>query len=168
MKRLLVKGGKVKRTLLVVGVALGALVAAGIAWSSELMGNGPAQIRIYGGGEITAISRTISLDAHANPDGLGAYGSFRYAGMPPGFPGEITCLSVVGNAAVVGGFIRQPVTGIDFLYGVVDSGLPASHGDQAGFIDVNPELDPYPGLPADFPRRVRQRRVRRTTLAPTR
>jgi hypothetical protein len=37
MKRLLVKGGKMKRTLLVVGVALGGLVAAGIAWSSELM-----------------------------------------------------------------------------------------------------------------------------------
>jgi hypothetical protein len=36
---------------------------------------------------------------------------------------------------------------------VTDNGPPASGADQAGFINVGPELDnpPYPGLPANFP-----------------
>ncbi len=37
---------------------------------------------------------------------------------------------------------------------MTDNGPPGSGADQAGFIDIGPELDmpPYPGLPADFPR----------------
>ncbi len=37
-----------KKMLLVVGVAVGALAAAGIAWSSGALSGGPAQIRVYG------------------------------------------------------------------------------------------------------------------------
>ena len=44
-----------KRTLLAVAVALGALTAAGIAWSSGVLGGGPAQIRIYGGGQVATL-----------------------------------------------------------------------------------------------------------------
>ena len=42
-----------------------------------------------------------------------------------------------GPANLIGG---------DFLYAVSDNGLPGSGADQAGFIDVLPELDtpPYP------------------------
>jgi hypothetical protein len=144
-----------KRTLTGVVVAVGALAAAGIAWSSGVLGGGPAQIRVYGGGQIGAISRTISLEANANPDGLGAWGSFRYQRVR----GDVTCLTVAGNSALVGGLITEvpggpPPPGLDFLYAVTDNGLPAAGADQAGFIDQAPELDnpPYPGLPADFPR----------------
>ena len=65
----------------------------------------------------------------------------------PGLPGR--------HAAVVGGFVREGpanFVGADFLYGVIDNGPAGSGADQAGFIDVNPELDPYPGLPPDFPK----------------
>jgi hypothetical protein len=149
-----------KRSLLVVGVTVGALTAAGVAWSSGVLGGGPSQIRIYGGGEVatpTAVPRTISIAANANPDGLGAWGSFRYAGVPPGVRGEVTCLTMDGSSALVGGFIRDGpanLIGGDFLYAVTDDGPPGSGADRAGFIDVTPELDtpPYPGLPADFPR----------------
>jgi hypothetical protein len=147
-----------KKTLLMLAFAVGALAAAGIAWSSGALGGGPAQIRVYGGGVVATPTgpRTISLDAAANPQGAEAYGSFHYASSPPGTRGEVTCLSVVGNAALVGGFIRESpaanLIGADFLYGVIDSGLPGSGTDQAGYIDVTPELDPYSGLPADFPR----------------
>jgi hypothetical protein len=100
--------------------------------------------------------RTISIGVTANPTGLNAHGSFRYAGAPPGFRGEVTCLSVVGNTALVGGFVTSPsgAAGLHFLYAVTDNGPPASGADQAGFIDIGPELDtpPYPGLPVDFPR----------------
>jgi hypothetical protein len=149
-----------RTTLFAVGIAVVALAAAGIAWSSGVLGGGPAQIRIYGGGQFptpTPIpTRTISLDANASPQGLGAYGTFRYAGEPPGFRGEVTCLSVAGNSALIGGFIRQGpnFVGLDFLYAVTDNGPAGSGADTAGFIDIGPELDtpPYPGLPADFPK----------------
>ena len=93
-----------------------------------------------------------------NPHGLGAWGSFRYGGTPTGaVRSEVTCLTVAGNSALVGGFIREGPANLiagDFLYAVTDKGLPGSGSDQAGFIDVLPELDmpPYPGLPADFPK----------------
>jgi hypothetical protein len=149
-----------KRTLLVVAVALGALTAAGIAWSSGVLGGGPAQIRIYGGGQIgtpTIVPRTFSLEASANPDGLGAHGSLRFAGPPPGTQSDITCLSVAGNTAIVGGFVREEIAGVsgrDFLFAVTDNGPPGSGVDRSGFEDVSPELDnpPYPGLPPGFPR----------------
>jgi hypothetical protein len=142
-----------KRTLLVVAVAVGALSAAGIAWSAGVLDGGPAQIRVYGGGQVAtpAGPRTISLTASANPQGREAYGSFRYGA---GVRGDVTCLTVAGNNALVGGFIREGspnVVGLDFLYAVTDNGLPGSGADTAGFIDILPELD-YPGLPADFPR----------------
>jgi len=145
-----------KMSLLLGGVALAALVGAAAAWSSGVLGGGPAQIRVYGGGQLAPpAGRTISLDAVANPQGQDAYGTLRYAGAAPGFRGEVMCLSVVGHAAVVGGFVREGpanFTGADFLYGVIDDGPAGSGADQAGFLDVSPELDPYPGLPADFPK----------------
>ena len=148
-----------KRALLILGVAVGPLAAAGIAWSSEASNSGPPQIRVYGGGQWdngAGTRRTISIGVTANPAGLDAHGSFRYAGAPPGFRGEVTCLSVAGITALVGGFVREPaaLAGIDFVYAVTDNGPPASGADRAGFIDIGPELDtpPYPGLPADVPR----------------
>jgi hypothetical protein len=149
-----------KRMLLVVGVTVGALAAAGIAWSSGVLGGGPAQIRVYGGGQIatpTIVPRTFSLEANGNPDGLRAWGSFRFAGVPPGVRGDVTCLTLAGNSALVGGFIREGVPdliGRDFLFAVSDNGPPGSGADTSGFADVSPELDnpPYPGLPPDFPR----------------
>ena len=144
-----------KSALLAVGVAIAVLASAGIAWSSGVLGGGPAQIRVYGGGQVSAIGRTISIDANANPQGLEAYGTFRYAATPPGFVGHITCLTMSGNSALVGGVLSQPdaFAGSDFLYAVTDNGPPGSGADEAGFIDVTPELDapPYPGLPANFP-----------------
>jgi hypothetical protein len=144
-----------KRTLVGVVVALAALAAAGVAWSSGVLNGGPAQIRVYGGGAVatpTPNPRTISLEANANPGGLGAWGVLRYQG----FRGEVTCLTLAGDSALVGGLIREGpanFVGGDFLYAVTDNGPPASGADTAGFIDVFPELDtpPYPGLPANFP-----------------
>jgi hypothetical protein len=138
------------------------LSAAGIAWSAGVLDNGPPQIRVYGGGQVatpTPTPRIISLTASANPQGREAYGSFRYAaaGTPGRLRGDVTCLTVAGNNALLGGFIREGspnAIGLDFLYAVTDSGLPGSGADTAGFIDIGPELDnpPYPGLPPDFPR----------------
>jgi len=149
-----------RKTLLMLAVAVGALAAAGIAWSSGVLGGGPAQIRIYGGGQVETPfgPRIFSLDANANPDGRGAYGSFRFAGALALHPvrGDVTCLTLDGNNALVGGFVREGpanLIGADFLFAVGDNGPPGSGLDTSGFADVAPELDnpPYPGLPSDFP-----------------
>jgi hypothetical protein len=121
----------------------------------RVFGGGPAQIRIYGGGQIEAISRTVSVETNANPDGLGAWGSFRFSAAG-GVRGDVTCLALAGNSVLIGGLIREGpanLIGGDFLYAVTDNGPPGSGADTAGFADVLPELDtpPYPGLPANFP-----------------
>jgi hypothetical protein len=149
-----------KGMLLPAAVAVGVLSVAGAAWSSGVLGGGPAQFRVYGGGQISTPApvptRTISLDAAANPQGVGAYGTLRYAAAAGGFRGEVSCLSVDGNTALVGGFVREGPSnfvGLTFLYAVSDNGPPGSGADRAGFIDVGPDVDtpPYPGLPANFP-----------------
>jgi hypothetical protein len=150
-----------KRTVFAVGAVVAAIAAVGVASPSAVLSGGPEQTRVYGGGQITTPTpiptRTISLDAHTNPQGSGAYGTLRYAGVAPGFRGQITCLSLEGHTALVGGTISEGPTnsvGLDFLYAVTDDGPPASGADRAGFIDLAPERDvpQYPGLPADFPR----------------
>jgi len=91
-------------------VAVGALCGSGNRVVVGVLGGGAAQIRVYGGGQIatpTIVPRTFSLDANANPDGLGAYGSFRFAGVLPGVRRDVTCLTLAGNSALVGGFIRE-------------------------------------------------------------
>jgi len=148
------------KMLLPAALVVGALSVAGAAWSSGVLGGGPAQIRVYGGGQISVPTpiptRTISLDAAASPQGLGAYGTLHYAAAAGGFRGEVTCLSLDANTALVGGFVREGpanFVGLTFLYAVTDNGPPGSGSDLAGFIDVGPDIDtpPYPGLPANFP-----------------
>ncbi len=148
-----------RKTLFIGLAVVAALCAAGAAYSSGVLGGGPAQIRIYGGGQVatpTAFPRTISLDANASPQGRGAYGTLRYAGVAPGWRGDVTCVTVDGSNALVGGFVQEPTAfaGSDFLYAVSDNGAAGSNADRAGFLDLSPELDTpaYPGLPADFPR----------------
>jgi hypothetical protein len=68
----------------------------------------------------------------------------------------VTCLTLAGNSALVGGFIREgaaDLIGRDFLFAISDNGPPGSGADTSGFADVSPELDtpPYPGLPSNFP-----------------
>jgi hypothetical protein len=80
-----------RRVFVVVGAALPTLVAAAAAWSSGIIGRGPAQIRVYGDGQVAAPTvRTISFDAVANLQGQGAYGTLRYAAVAPRF-GDDPC-----------------------------------------------------------------------------
>jgi hypothetical protein len=76
-----------KKTLLMLAVAVGALAAAGIAWSSGVLGGGPAQIRVYGGGQIatptSSRARSASTQTRTQtdwaPTGRSASPAFRPA-----------------------------------------------------------------------------------------
>ena len=136
------------KLVLLLALALGALAAAGVAYTS---GGPNAQLaiqdRVYGGGSTDAgacfepdinfcrpLPVNFALDAHATRTGRTAYGD--HVGGAVGFGenhGQITCLAVHGQNAVIGGtFVSSSdpsVVGRLFAMFLVDRGTPA-FGDR--------------------------------------
>lgn len=145
-----------------------ALVATGAALSSGSPNERLAsQTRIYGGGTFgpACVSepfqfclpneRSFAIDAHVEGHGNGAaYGTWEYG--PTNGPwhvrGDITCVTVVGNAAIAGGYVteseRPELVGLAFAAYERDSGTPASHMRDQASIGWFGTSD---GLPGDFP-----------------
>jgi hypothetical protein len=150
-----------KRTLLVIGLAVGALAAAGIAWSSGVIGGGPTQDRVYGGGRIpvgsctdgsstfcSGVTREFSILAVSDPQGGGAYGTVTFGNVEHGGPVyavRVTCLAVSGTLAEIGGVVVDSADptqiGGPFQVFVRDSGTPGAE-DRDGvsplFVDMPP------------------------------
>ncbi len=143
------------------------LVAAGVG----LAGPGAAaQDSAYGGGRhagagtctdgatpfCPANSREFSLDAHAAPSGRGASGTLEYA-VPETeqilVSGDVTCLRVTGNRAVVGGRITEgPSTGAGFAMRLEDVGRPgASKRDRVSPVYLLFSSEEPPGFPRTCP-----------------
>ena len=120
---------------IVYGAALVVLVGAGVAYSAASPGAKlQKQDRVYGGGQLAAgcfaledgtpslpcfeAARNLSVDAHAEGNGAEAVGDSNYAAPPSGDVGKrtVTCLSVEGTHAVIGGVITS---GADAGYGYV-------------------------------------------------
>jgi hypothetical protein len=140
-------------------VAAAALAGAGMAISS----GGPneklaSQSRAYGGGQFSpfngAVTRAFALDAHVDGSGNGAaYGTWEYG--PPTGPwhvrGDITCMNVVGNVAIVGGWVREterPELAVAFLTYVRDNGTPASGAQDEASVSY---FGGTSGANGDFP-----------------
>jgi hypothetical protein len=98
----------------------------------------------------------------ANPTGVGqrAKGSFAEQPLRNRVPtttriGSVRCLSVSGNAAVIGGVLVSPasVAGIPFVTYAVDNGPPGSATpDLEGLLGAFPPGDPdWIFLPVGFP-----------------
>jgi hypothetical protein len=126
-----------KRAIVLAAAVVVALGAAGIALSNA-PGSQPED-RVYGGahsegptsGGFPLLPRDASIDAHSLKNGK-AYGAFR-AGRNAAaeflLEARITCVSAVGNKALVGGIITAdnfppPVVGEDFLWYAIDNGGP--------------------------------------------
>jgi hypothetical protein len=104
------------RTLMLVAVALTAVVGAGVAYSASSPSAKLAkQDRVWGGGHVAAGScsvnvptfcppdaRNFAVDAHAEGDGSGAAGNSAYNAHASR---TVTCLSVNGNKAAIGGVV---------------------------------------------------------------
>ena len=114
------------------------------------------QDRLWGGGQVAAgtcsitdpdfcigPARNLSVDAHAEGDGSGAVGN---SAQNVQTPRTVTCLSVDGNKAAIGGVIGS--TGDLYLQYFVDRGttLPTDERDltSAVYVGTNP-------WPAGFP-----------------
>jgi hypothetical protein len=150
----------VRTTAVAIFVVIAALLGAGLAYSTD----GPNaklvhQDRIYGGGGTDpgcfvpdigfcrVVQTNFAIDAHGTATGHAAYGDY-------GSPNQITCLSVDGNNAVVGGVIvSSPANpsrvGWVFAIFYVDNGTPAFGGDFVSPLYAGPP-DPG-GWPPGFP-----------------
>jgi len=152
-------------------LAAGALLLAGasVAWSAA-GGDGPRQDSLVGGGRFgpgcsdgpipfcPPRSREFSIDAHSNPEGGGAYGTFLYGVPETGallVRGRVTCLHVEGNSAVAGGIIENagnPQLGGSFFVYMQDLGHAGSFDrdrSSATFVNVPDALDDPEGFPRE-------------------
>jgi hypothetical protein len=141
-----------------------ALVGAGVAYSAASpSAKLEKQDRVYGGGQFGpgcfsnsticfSEARNLAVDAHAEGDGKEAVGNSTY-GAPGGTDNvrTITCLSVEGNRAAIGGIIVSGTSpGWWFVQYFVDRGGPAT-GDRDLASPSFTDAAGSPGWPAGFP-----------------
>jgi len=131
----------VKKVLLVLA-ALGALVGSGAAYSSLAAGGPSEDPFVVGGGRfgpgcfdvLTTTCfvnpRDLSVDAHLEKKGTKVTGIAWYGNNDGGLRirVDVTCVSIVGNRAAVGGIIRESTGGGLDGYGalifLIDNGSP--------------------------------------------
>jgi hypothetical protein len=151
-----------RRSLFILLVVTAAGLAVGLAFATKASTTtGPnaqlaSQDRVYGGGtyqpNTMVAPRNFAIDAHAS--GAAAYGDIEYATPSTIREEQITCLSVSGSKATIGGIITQAtdptLAGFWFMWVVQDNGSPISGTpDTAPFQDLGPAGDP--AWPTGFP-----------------
>ena len=107
------------------GVALLALIAAGGSGASHTPGGGPPFDLVVGSGAFPASSGDVSIPVNARETADGPTGFFTIHDADGDFAVEVSCLSVLGNTAVVGGEIVSgpPLyLGAGYLLLVIDNG----------------------------------------------
>ena len=161
------------RKVLFLGVSVLVLAAASVGWSAAGGGGGgPRQDRLAGGGTFgpgcsdgtapfcPANAREFSIDAAANPEGDGAYGTFVYGVPALGSTlviGRITCLHVEGDSAVAGGYVTGGTAAataqVFFVYmrDRGDAGSFTRDRSSAAFVDVATSADVPAGFPNECP-----------------
>jgi hypothetical protein len=157
------------RKALLALLAVLALVPAGLAYSS--VGQRPKALgllsgHVYGGGHFGAgcfdgpgnvcfaHPRDFSVDAHRIAGVVGGTLNYGQGGLL--IRGQITCMTVVGNRAAMGGIVRATGDGSDigtpFVVQLVDNGPPiGSSGDRSGAVDLLAPGETFPGEPQGFP-----------------
>jgi hypothetical protein len=148
--------------------ALVVLAAGGGIASSASNPDAPnGQVRVYGGGragpppncsepDCTRQTRDFSLDVHGTLAGQSLVGDL--ADSRPAGPvdaADITCVTVDGDKAAIGGIVRSgasPLVGDAFVLYVVDNGPPSSPTDDLYSRPFFLDPEPFPGQPADFPK----------------
>ena len=152
-----------RKALLLVVLIAAALAPAGIAYPSPSSASDVTHV--YGGGRFGPgcfdgpdpfcfpKPRDFSLDAHRA--GRVVTGTLTY-GLSIFWRGQITCTTVAGNRAAIGGIIRSASdpssVGSSFVIFFIDNGLLASSTlDRASALDLLGPEDTFPGEPRGFP-----------------
>jgi hypothetical protein len=148
---------KVLLALAVVALALppaaGAFTPSGVKGSGVLQPGCPTDPLAA---EVYCPQVPVYFQLKADHTRTGTTGSYRTRWLVPGrtsttFTGRVRCLNVVGNAAVVGGFLNSPgiLNGVPFVEYVVDNG---ASGDLVSDMGLFPFEDPdLVFLPVGFP-----------------
>ena len=142
------------------------LVGAGVAYSAASPSAKLAkQDRVFGGGQFGpgcftptlcfAVARNLSIDAHSQGDSTEPVGNLNY-GAPNGVLDQtqtVTCLSVDGTHAVVGGVVASGGNaGGWFAQYFVDRGGPAAGPGSRDLVSPSfQDAANAPGWPAGFP-----------------
>ena len=100
--------------------------------------------------------REFSVDAHATRNGRNAEGTLEYANPGTGAviaAGDVTCLNLDGERAVVGGRVTEgSAAGLGFLMHLEDRGRPGSATrDRVSPLFVLAPAEEPPGFPRDCP-----------------
>lgn len=133
-----------KRLLMVLSLALltSLVIGAGVANATHSNGKGPEQDLVSGTGQFEdeTTDQQIHVNAKSGPEGQDARGSIlektTTAIEEISYKAKVTCLSVSGNKAVIGGEIVKSKTG------------------ETGFVVVYVEDDGEPGKGSDRVERV--------------
>jgi hypothetical protein len=153
------------RKFIVAAVVLAAVIGASVAYSAASPSAKLAkQDRVWGGGVVAAstcsinypfcigpTARNVAVDAHAEGDGAEAAGNSSYASQPSR---TVTCLSVNGNEAAIGGVVLATVNGVGnpgdyYVLYVIDRGssAPGSPPDLVSALYEGPPSDWSGGFP---------------------
>ncbi len=131
-----------KRSIIFVAAA----VAAALASPSVSGAQAPTGDSVVGTG--VAVSRQFIVDAHSGPSGESPSGTYMYGDGFIGLQGPVTCLSVTGNRAVVGGQATSPFGGlIGVVAVIVDNGAAGPDTLVMAMVPAVPLVCPA-GLPA--------------------
>jgi hypothetical protein len=131
-----------KRSIIIVAAA----VATALASPSVSGAQAPAGDSVVGTG--VAVSRQFIVDAHSGPSGESPSGTYQYGDGFIGLQGPVTCLSVTGNRAVVGGQATSPFGGsIGVVAVIVDNGAAGPDTLVMAMVPTVPLVCPA-GLPA--------------------
>ncbi len=130
-----------------VSIIASALMVVGMngAAANHSEGRGPAKDLVAGTGKMARFGTFVHVNAHADPDGMGANGSFfvrqTFFRLPLDFSGRVTCVVVNGIRATIGGEVTHnrpvapggvrpnPAVGSGVLIDVIDNddnGVPDS------------------------------------------
>lgn len=156
------------KKLAALGASLAAVSVTSAVATAAFTGGGPSRDPfIAGGGRITPPSTTgfdlgvrdFSIDAHASQR-RGVFGILRYGrntdALESSRLGDVRCLRIEGNRAVVGGTTRDSTPTEGWVMFFIDNGTPGGVKDEVSYLQVEP-IEPslqsvgFPGWPRGFP-----------------
>jgi hypothetical protein len=139
------------------------LVTPGVAGATHSNGEGPNHDSITGTGRIVAgpIDVFLHVNAKSGPSGVDPRGHVAFHAAPPAVPfpidiqGRVTCLTIVGNQAIVGLVVTQSKEpgipeGAGGIFTIVDMGEPGTLDRFEGSpLPAPPAVcaPPFPGRP---------------------
>lgn len=143
----------------VIAIVAGAVLTAGLAGSvlAGQNGQGGPSLNASGWRLSPSDNPTVQFAASAQFSAGGhAIGTYRFGNFSGNWSAAVTCGSIEGNVAVIGGRLTDG-SGNDFLVWLIDNGSPTfglEGPDAVSLTGVGPrsELDVYyPDIPGDFP-----------------